>query len=185
MPCKHPFATAINALSLNPSIWKKPSTTYFGGEVIEDDCYAINGRSDEYDHYWQHATENQDQLVQIAISSCGSYKAFYSNTFEPHTTFIFHNDNPIAFYSAGMLWVDEEHRRKRLGVSLIILTCEHIKANPLRQTRLAPDDDDGETNEDYPMGFSFEGYLTHKKAYQTAKRLLSQASRKSPPQHPL
>lgn len=185
MTYDHPFTATLEALSLTPSIWNKSSTHYFGGEIIGDDGYAIDGRSEEHEHYWNHATNEREDLTLIATSSCGSYRVFYSRTFEPHTTFIFHNENPIAFYSSGMLWVDKEHRRKHLGTSLIILTCEHIKANPLRLIRLAPDSDDGDAIEDSLMGFSYEGYLTHKKAYQTAKHLLSQACRKSPQQHPI
>lgn len=178
MPQAHhtnPFLSEIHcALSKkrNMRIWDRNFDSFLGGASVTDDRYEIAGHCKDHEALWKRAAQGFDTLTPIARSSCKNYNIVLAKDFDPITTFLFYKETPVGFYSTGMLWIDPEHRFQGIGTALVILTCEHVGANPLRIGRLNPFPDDGLTNDKSPLGFSYAGLNTHYKAYSLAREIL-------------
>ena len=127
----------------------------FIGPVLINDRFAINGRSDEdFDWIWEI-----DPLEYLAtwIGDSG-YSVRPLPDCEPEGIVILTDPENVTcgFYMDAQVWIDPDHRGRRLSIPMILEAARILGGSPVR-------DNDG-----CAVGFSLAGYSAHKAAHAYA-----------------
>jgi hypothetical protein len=132
------------------STWTVPMERFIGWGCMESDAFAIDGRVDEdYECVWE-----AEYARKPIWRSDDGYSIHAVEDFEPETVVLVKGAEICGFYMGGQLWIDSEHRGRKLGCEMVLAMAEALGRSPVASLA--------------PMGYSPAGMAVHEAAWATA-----------------
>ena len=135
--------------------WSEMSLDEFMGDITLSDQYEVVGDSEDFEPAYE-AMEFPDSLPEVWRSEDGRVSVRWLGFDDNRDVCAFMDGKPAGVYVKGMAFVEEEFRRNRIGLAMVV-------AGSIISNREPALDTDGELAG--MIGYSEAGYLVHESAF--------------------